>query len=129
MAGAENKPAFDLFSLQASASVQLPNDRIEATLVVEHESRDTAALADKVNNDMAWALAVLDSYENIRRQTGSYNTRPCYEKKRISGWQATQSLILQGHCAENMATALQRLQSRLQIRGMRSVPALSLIHI
>lgn len=119
---AHEEVLFDQYTLQASAEGEVSNDLMLVHLQVQHEDRDAKVLADKVNKDMAWALELLEEFEQIETDTRSYTTHPKYEQNRIVGWSSVQTLVIQGSDFEDLKAALQKLQSRLQIQRMQFQP-------
>lgn len=113
---------YDRISLQASADGGVVNDLMVVRLQTIQEDRNAATLADKINTDMSWALEQLKAYPLIETRTDNYTTQPRYEKNRVVGWRSAQSLILTGSEFEQVKTALQTLQSRLQVQSMRFQP-------
>ncbi len=113
---------YDQYTLQASAEGEVINDLMVVHLRVEHEDRDAKALAERVNQDMAWALEQLKPYELIDSKTQNYSTYPKYEQNRIVGWRSSQTVEVQGSDFEQIKEALQKLQSKLQIQHMQFLP-------
>lgn len=113
---------YNLVRLDAEATAEVPNDLMRVTLVVEHQSRDAAALPAMVNGDMGWALGIARQREGIRAQTGDYGTQPEYASTRIVGWRATQELLLESEDFAAASEVVGELQQKLQVRGMSFLP-------
>ena len=122
LAHTETGPVYDQYSLQATAEGEVVNDLMVVQLQVEHEDRNTAVLADRVNRDMNWALEQLEAYENIESNTENYSTYPKYEQNRVIGWRSAQTLMIQGSDFDALKEALQKLQSKLQVKHMQFRP-------
>ncbi len=118
----DNTPVYSRYSLSASASVEIENDLMTVQLVVEDEDTDSAALAERINQKMLWALLQLEQFHSIKSSTRDYNTYPIYEQKRISGWRSSQTLQLQGSMFDDIKRAIGKLQERLTVRSMRFSP-------
>ncbi len=125
IAGEQHQPVYDQYSLQASAESEVVNDRMLVRMQVEHEDRDAAALAGKVNADMQWALDQLGAaeYESIQVKTENYSTYPKYEQNRVVGWRSVQMLALSGGDFDAIKAAVQILQGRLQVQSMSFKPS------
>ncbi len=54
----DNEPLFNQVNLQAQAEREIPNNQLTVVLAVEEEGKDAAKIANKVNQDMDWALKV-----------------------------------------------------------------------
>lgn len=116
------EPQYDIYSLSSEASAEVPNDLMIATLVVQHEDADAARLAEKVNSTMSWATQQLGEFDTLKISTRDYQTYPRYDSsqvRRLIGWRATQSLQLETGDFGAASQAIQKLQERLQVKGIR----------
>ncbi|NND92972.1 MAG: SIMPL domain-containing protein [Granulosicoccus sp.] len=113
---------YNVFSLSSEASADVDNDLMIASLVVQQEDKDPAVLADKVNSTMAWAVDLLRPYSTLKVKTRDYQTYPRYDtsqSRRLIGWRATQTLQLETDDFEVAGKAIQTLQEKLQVQGIR----------
>lgn len=113
---------YNVFNLTSEATAEVDNDLMIATLVVQLEDKDPAVLADKVNQTMAWAIDVLKPYEMLTIKTRDYQTYPRYDTsqvRRLIGWRATQTLQLDSEDFGAAGQAIQKLQEKLQVQGIR----------
>jgi len=112
---------FDQYSISASARGEVSNDLLTATLVVEHEDRDAASLANRVNADMTWALEQVRQYPAVKSKSGSYNTWPQYERKqnKVIGWRSRQVLNIESDDFDAARKVIKVLQERLQMNGLQ----------
>ncbi len=113
---------YNVFNLTSEATAEVDNDLMIATLVVQLEDKDPAALADKVNAAMAWAIDVLRPYEMLNIKTRDYQTYPRYDTsqvRRLIGWRATQTLQLETEDFGAAGQVIQMLQEKLQVQGIR----------
>ena len=113
---------YNVFNLTSEATAEVDNDLMLATLVVQLEDKDPAVLADKVNQTMAWAIDVLKPYEMLTIKTRDYQTYPRYDTsqvRRLIGWRATQTLQLETEDFGAAGQAIQKLQEKLQVQGIR----------
>ncbi len=118
----DNAPIYDRYSLSASAQSDVANDLMTVKMVVEEEDRNSAVLADRINQIMQWALAQVKKLPGIEARTTDYNTYPKYEQKRISGWRSSQTLQLEGGDFETVKAAVAVLQERMIVRNMHFSP-------
>lgn len=116
-----HEPQYDVYSLSSSAQIEVPNDLMTVTLVAQATGSDAAELANTINASMGWAVSKLKPYISIDTRTLDYQTHPQYERNgsRIKGWVASQSIRLESDNFEEAAKAIQVLQERLQVQGMR----------
>lgn len=113
---------YNVFNLTSEAVAEIDNDLMIATLVVQLEDKDPAVLADKVNASMAWAIDMLRPYEMLSIKTRDYQTYPRYDTsqvRRLIGWRATQTLQLETEDFGAAGQAIQKLQEKLQVQGIR----------
>ena len=117
----DNAPVFDQFSISASARGEVSNDLLTAQLVVEHEDRDSATLANRVNADMTWALEQVRQHPAVKAKSGTYNTWPQYERKqnKVIGWRSRQVLKIESDDFDAARKAIKVLQERLQMNGLQ----------
>ena len=113
---------YNLVRLEADAVAEVPNDQMQVTLAVEHQSRSAADLPAQVNADMGWALGIAKKHAAVRAQTGEYTTQPEYASTRIVGWRAMQYLQLEGEDFDAVAALVTALQEKLQVKGMQFQP-------
>ena len=115
---ADTDMEYNLYSLQAQAEAELANDLMVVQLAVEGENRDSTKLANMINSSMSWALQQMQTYPEVDANTSNYRTHPRYNKGRIDGWHASQTLILESGNFEQVKQALSILQQKLQIKSM-----------
>jgi len=118
----ETSTLYNVFSLSASASADVDNDWMTATLAVQAEDKDAAALANKVNATMSWAVNKLRPFATLETKTRDYQTYPRYDtsqSRRLIGWRATQTLEITTDDFKSAGKAIQELQERLQVQGIR----------
>ena len=114
------EPPQDVFSFAVSSEAEIDNDLMRATLTVQGEADEPAALAEQINTTMGWALDALGAHERIRRETRDYSTWPRYdagERRRLIGWRASQTLELESEDFAAMGEAIATLQERLQVQS------------
>lgn len=112
---------YDVIRLSTQASVDVDNDLMVVTLVVQEEDKDAASLANKVNTTMTWALESLKSYESIAVRSRNYQTYPKYNatnKRHLIAWSAKQSIELETDDFAAAGKAIQTLQERLQVQSI-----------
>jgi predicted secreted protein len=111
----------DQVSFRVEATREVPNDWVMATLGVDEEGNDAAALAVRVNRRMGEALALAKEAEEIEVSSGAYQTYPVYDRDRekIARWRAQQDLVIEGASVDELGGLIGRLQAQgLQPRGI-----------
>jgi len=116
---ADKDPVSDQVSFEVEVDHEVDNDRVLALLTVDAEDRDPAELADTVNRAMAWAVEQARADAAVSTRTGSYQTYPVYDDRRIVRWRARQELYLESAEVERLSRLTGQLQERLQVQSLR----------
>jgi predicted secreted protein len=112
-------PPKDQVSFRVESAREVPNDWLAATLGVEEEGSDAAALAGRVNRRMAEALALAKEDAELLVSSGAYQTEPVYDRGRIVRWRARQDLVVEGADVEQITQLAGRLQAQgVLLRGI-----------
>lgn len=129
----DDEPLFNVVQLHATAVTQIDNDQMTVWLAVEYEDKDPAVAAQRVNQDMQWALKQVRKNTAIHHQTTSYSTRPIYggkesrpnsaKGKRIIAWRTSQQLRLESQDIQTLTQLTGQLQSQLLVKNMRFSPS------
>jgi predicted secreted protein len=104
------------FQVQSQQSVV--NDRMDVLMGVHGEDTDPAKLANRINQDMTWALEIAKQYPSLKVSTGNYRTQPLYHKSEMRGWRADQDLKIRGQEFAAIGELIGKLQERLQVRSV-----------
>ena len=115
---AETDLHYNQVRFQVRAVESVSNDRMQAVMAVQDEDEDAARLADRINKAMAWALEKSRGQKVIQVHTGGYSTQPIYQKETISGWRASQELILDSSDFAKLGNMIGVLQQRLKLRAV-----------
>lgn len=109
---------YERVSFMVSADKEVENDVLNATLSAVEQGSDTAALSDKVNQAMRWALAIAESVQGVEVRTLGYMTNPQYRDGRVDGWQVKQSIALKSKDSQALSALLGQLQEKLRVDGI-----------
>lgn len=115
---AEQVPTYNRISFSVSAAAEVDSDLLVVRLFTQHEARQQADAANKVNADMAWALAQAKAVSVVKAQTLDYRTNPVYNDRKIRAWQTRQSLRLESADNAALTRLLGQLQTRLAIESV-----------
>lgn len=113
---------YNVFRLASSATLEVDNDLMLASLYIEAQDKDPAVLAQKINSTMTWATNILRPLIGIAVKTRDYQTYPRYENyqsRRLIGWTARQSIELETDNFTAAGKAIQKLQEKLSVQGIR----------
>lgn len=111
-------PVRNLVSLAVAAKEDVASDQLVVQLFVEHEAREQAPASNKVNEDMAWALAAAKKVPAVTAQTLEYRTNPVYDERDVIAWRVHQSLRLESTDHDALTALLGTLQERLAIESV-----------
>jgi predicted secreted protein len=113
---AEPAPRYNVVEFQAEAQRELPNDTVTASLYVELNDANAAALAAAVNKAANEALRVAREYGSVRVRSGNNQTYPVYAKGNVlQGWRARAELRLESKDFEAASRLIGKLQSGMQL--------------
>lgn len=121
LSAASDKPQYNRINLQAQASEEVNNDRMQVRLSAQAENKDPAIVAKQINADMTWAIQHIQPYKNIKTSTGNYTTHTAYQKSVFQHWVGQQALILESGDVETLSTLIGQLQMKLQIKSMQFI--------
>lgn len=120
MAVADEAPTtYNRINLSVSAEERVANDIVTAELYSEREGEQASRVASEVNQDMAWALDLAQSVEEVSVQTTGYFSQPVYQKQIVVGWRVRQSIRLEAQDAARLSELIGELQQRLAMASIR----------
>jgi predicted secreted protein len=113
-------PSVPVVTLSASATANVPNDRMYAWLRAEAEGADPARAAADVNARMAKALARAKAVAGIDAAISGYTSYQVSEPKQSPRWRIAQTLSLEGADFAAMSALVSKLQGEdlLLLSGM-----------
>ncbi|MEP7207585.1 MAG: SIMPL domain-containing protein [Casimicrobiaceae bacterium] len=114
------QPITPAVTVNATASTNVANDRVQAVLRAEAENVDAAAAASQVNAAIAKGVARAKNTPGVKVATSGYSTQQIAEKNRPTRWRVVQSITVNGSEFATIATLLTRLQEQdgLLLSGM-----------
>lgn len=118
LADTSKPPQFDRISLSASASENIANDILVATLFAQQEGDKPATLSEKINKAIKWAIAIAKKHPEIEVRTQAYSTQPVYNKNRVVGWRVKQSIELKSKNIPLLSKLIGELQEQLSVQSM-----------
>ena len=110
---------YDRIHLSVSASAQLENDTMVATVYAEEEGSKAAELSNLVNQRIRRGLDLVKAHPEIKHQTNTYSSNPIYSNNKIKGWRVRQSLRLESQDMTLMSDVLGKLQRDLALQSMQ----------
>ena len=113
----DNETHYDRIHLSASATAQLENDTMVATVFALEEGSDVAELSSAVNKRIRRGLDLVKKHSEIKHQTNMYTSNPVYSNNKIKGWRVSQSLRLESQDMKIMSEVLAKLQTDLALQS------------
>jgi predicted secreted protein len=108
--GAQHRARF-----QVESAREVENDWITAVVGITAEDANAAALADRINRDMSWALEQARAESRVKAKSGGYQTYPVNEQGHLRRWRGNQQLVLEGSDSAAITRLVGALQGRLQL--------------
>lgn len=105
-----------VITLSAKASKLIANDEMHATLYIEEQNSNSAALARNLTQAMNGALKQAKQYPKVTATTGSQSTYPMYYKNgKIRGWQGRTEIELRSKNFEQTGRLIAELQQTFKL--------------
>jgi predicted secreted protein len=113
------QPFFNVITLDASATAEVPVDTLTITLFTEEQGPDPTDLAAKVNARLDQALARAKAEAAVEVRSGAYQTYPVYDRaNQITGWRIRAELVLTSKDFKAATALAGKLQPALRISAM-----------
>jgi predicted secreted protein len=110
---------YNLIELQAEAQRELPNDTMSASLYVELNDANAAALAAAANKAANEALREAREYRSVHVRSGNNQTYPVYAKGNVlQGWRARAEVRLESKDFEAASRLIGKLQAGMQLGNL-----------
>ena len=112
-------PFFNVVTLEASATADVPADTLTATLFAEEQGPDPGQLAAKVNARIEEALAKAKAEPKVEARSGNYQTTPVYVRgNQITGWRIRADVVLESRDFKALGALAGQLQPTLKLWSM-----------
>ena len=109
-------PFYNVVSIEASATADIPADTLTATLFTEEQGPDPGQLAARVNARIEEALAKAKSEPKVEARSGNYQTTPVYDRSnQITGWRIRADVILESRDFKAIGALVGQLQPTLKL--------------
>jgi predicted secreted protein len=113
------QPPYNVVSLEASATADVPADTLTVTLFTEEQGPDPGQLAAKVNARLDEALAKAKTQPLIEARSGNYQTNAIYDRaNQITGWRIRADVILESRDFKAVGALAGSLQPLLKLSSM-----------
>jgi len=107
-----------IVNLQASASLEVETDTMQAIIAVEAENHDPAVLAQQINKKMAWALDSAKKYSKVKVKGGQYTSHQIYNKRIFKAWRGSQTITLESKNSAALGELIGKLQKKLLVKSL-----------
>jgi predicted secreted protein len=117
-AGGRSAPRYNTIELQAEAQREVANDTLNASLYVELNDANPAALANAINRPptrpCAWRRTI-----SVRVRSGNNQTYPVYAKGNVlQGWRGRAEIRIEGRDFEAASGLIGKLQAGMQLASL-----------
>lgn len=108
-------PVFDMINLEASAQASVTNDLMRATLFVEADNKDPAALAAEITRTLNQSLKAAQAFAGVKAASGMQSTWPVHDaKNKLVAWRSRAEIQMESQNFDAMARAIAKIQSVMQ---------------
>jgi predicted secreted protein len=116
---AAEPPRYNVVEFQAEAVREVPNDLLNATLYVELNDVNAAALANAINSRINDALRFAKAYKGVTVRSGDNRTFPVYAKNNVlQGWRGRGEIRVESRDFEAASALIGKLQANMQLSGI-----------
>jgi len=116
---AAEPPRYNVVEFQVEAVREVQNDLLNATLYVELNDSNPAALANAINSRINDALRLAKSYKGVAVRSGDNRTFPVYSKTNVlQGWRGRGEIRIESKDFEAAAALIGKLQASMQLAGI-----------
>jgi predicted secreted protein len=116
---ADPAPRYNTIELQADAQREVANDTLGASLYVELNDANPAALANAINKAANEALRVAKDYKSVRVRSGNNQTYPVYAKGNVlQGWRGRAEIRIESTDFEAASGLIGKLQAGMQLASL-----------
>ena len=113
------QPFFNVVTLDASATADVPTDTLTVTLFTEEQGPDPGQLAARVNARLEEALAKAKAQPKVEARSGNYQTSPVYDRAgQITGWRTRADIILESRDFKAVGALAGTLQPAMKLSSM-----------
>jgi predicted secreted protein len=113
------QPFFNVVTIEASATADVPTDTLTVTMFAEEQGPDPAAIAARVNTRLDEALMRARKEPKVEAHSGNYQTTPVYDRaNQITGWRVRADLVFESRDFKAAATLAGALQPALKLGAM-----------
>jgi len=113
------QPFFNVVTLDAAASADVPTDTLTMVLFTEEQGPDPAAIAARVNARLDQALASARAQRGVEARSGSYQTNPVYDRgNQIAGWRTRAEIIVESRDFKAVGALAGSLQPAMKLGSM-----------
>lgn len=114
------QPFFNVITLEASATADVPTDTLTVTLFTEEQGPDPGVLATRVNARLEEALARAKKEPKVEAHSGNYQTTPVYDRaNQITGWRTRAEIVLESRDFKAVSALAGALQPAMKLGSMQ----------
>ncbi len=116
---ADPAPRYNTIELQADTRREVANDTLNASLFVELNDANPAALANSLNKAANEGLRLAKEYKGVRVRSGNNQTYPVYSKANLlQGWRGRTEIRIESRDFEAASALIGKLQASMQLGSL-----------
>jgi len=113
------QPFFNVVTLEAGATAEVPTDTLTVTLTAEEQGLDPGQLAAQVNARLEEALAKARAQPKVQAHSGNYQTSAIYDRaNQITGWRTRADVIVESRDFKAVGALVGTLQPAMKVSAM-----------
>lgn len=113
------KPELPQLSLEAAASADVAQDKVEITLGHELEGPDQATVSNRLNQLLTTTLAQAKRNNKVESRSGNYRVWPTTDRNgKITGWRGRAEIILESRDFAAASTLAGELSTSMAVAGI-----------
>jgi predicted secreted protein len=110
------EPRYNVVDFQSEAQREVQNDLLNATLYVELNDTNPAALANAINKSVNDALRVAKEHKGVTVRSGNNQTHPVHSRDgKQQGWRGRAEIRIESKDFDAASALIGKLQAKMQL--------------
>jgi predicted secreted protein len=111
---------YNIVNIQAGATREVSNDKMNAVLYIEKSNKQPSELAAQISQTMNQAVALSKKYPQVKIQTGSQSTYPIYndDNQKLKEWRGRAEINIESTDFKAASQLVSELQQNFQTESI-----------
>lgn len=111
---------YNIVNVQAEATRQVSNDKMNSVLFIEKSNKQPAALSSQITQLMNQAMTVAKKYPQVKIETGSQTTYPIYDNDstKLKEWRGRAEINIESTDFQAASQLINELQQNFQTQSI-----------